>query len=80
MRKIIFGILEAVMVLSLVACGKSSASSQMSNPFTDHSSMEEAEQAYVKQNFPRYFFGLYILFLIRRHASVCIIQCRENGI
>lgn len=45
MRKIIFGILEAVMVLSLAACGTGSASSQMPNPFTDHSSMAEAEQA-----------------------------------
>lgn len=45
MKKIMLWILEAVMVLSLAACGKSSSSSQMPNPFTDHSSMEEAEQA-----------------------------------
>ena len=45
MRKIIFGMLEAVMVLSLAACGKSSVSSQMPNPFAEHTSIEEAEQA-----------------------------------
>lgn len=45
MKKITLWILETMMALSLAACGKSSVSSQMPNPFTDHSSMEEAEQA-----------------------------------
>lgn len=45
MKKIMLWMMSAVVLFSLAACGKSSSTQQMANPFTEHDSMEEAEKA-----------------------------------